>query len=164
MEKITIGKITSAVGLKGEVKVYSYAASPDRFLSLERVFIEGKEYTVEHARTVKNMAVVKLSGIDDRDASERMRGKIVSMSDGELEELEDGAFYIRDLLGMRVINDDTDEEIGILKDILTDRPQDIYVVETKDNAQVLIPGVKEFIRNTSLEDGEIRVHLIEGML
>ncbi|MFC2662791.1 MAG: ribosome maturation factor RimM, partial [Eubacterium sp.] len=127
MEKILIGKITSAVGLKGEMKVYSYASSPQRFQSLERVWIDKDEYPLERSRTQKNMAVLKVSGIDDRDAAERMRGRSVFMSDEDLEELEEGAYYIRDLIGLDVVNEDTEEVIGKVKEILTDRPQDIYV-------------------------------------
>ncbi|MCH4006147.1 MAG: ribosome maturation factor RimM [Eubacterium sp.] len=164
MEKILIGKITSAVGLKGEMKVYSYASSPQRFQSLERVWIDKSEYPLERSRTQKNMAVLKVSGIDDRDAAERMRGRSVFMSDEDLEELEEGAYYIRDLIGLNVVNEDTEEVIGKVKDILTDRPQDIYVVALEDGGEAMIPGVKSFIHDVDLKQKTIRVHLIEGML
>jgi len=164
MEKILIGKITSAVGLKGEMKVYSYASSPQRFQSLERVWIDKDEYPLERSRTQKNMAVLKVSGVDDRDAAERMRGRSVFMSDEDLEELEEGAYYIRDLIGLNVVNEDTEEVIGTVKDILTDRPQDIYVVRLEDGGEAMIPGVKSFIHDVDLKKKTIRVHLIDGML
>ncbi len=164
MEKILIGKITSAVGLKGEMKVYSYASSPQRFQSLERVWIDKDEYPLERSRTQKNMAVLKVSGVDDRDAAERMRGRSVFMSDEDLEELEEGAYYIRDLIGLNVVNEDTEEVIGTIKDILTDRPQDIYVIRLEDGGEAMIPGVKSFIHDVDLKKRTIRVHLIDGML
>ncbi|MCH3954598.1 MAG: ribosome maturation factor RimM [Eubacterium sp.] len=164
MEKILIGKITSAVGLKGEMKVYSYASSPQRFQSLERVWIDKDEYPLERSRTQKNMAVLKVSGVDDRDAAERMRGRSVFMSDEDLEELEEGAYYIRDLIGLNVVNEDTEEVIGTVKDILTDRPQDIYVIRLEDGGEAMIPGVKSFIHDVDLKKKTIRVHLIDGML
>ncbi|WP_409336888.1 ribosome maturation factor RimM [Eubacterium sp. F2] len=164
MEKILIGKITSAVGLKGEMKVYSYASSPQRFQSLERVWIDKDEYPLERSRTQKNMAVLKVSGVDDRDAAERMRGRSVFMSDEDLEELEEGAYYIRDLIGLNVVNEDTAEVIGTVKDILTDRPQDIYVIRLEDGGEAMIPGVKSFIHDVDLKKKTIRVHLIDGML
>ncbi|MGI6190917.1 MAG: ribosome maturation factor RimM [Eubacterium sp.] len=164
MEKILIGKITSAVGLKGEMKVYSYASSPQRFQSLERVWIDKDEYPLERSRTQKNMAVLKVSGVDDRDAAERMRGRSVFMSDEDLEELEEGAYYIRDLIGLNVVNEDTEEVIGTVKDILTDRPQDIYVIRLEDGGEAMIPGVKSFIHDVDLKKKTICVHLIDGML
>lgn len=164
MEKILIGKITSAVGLKGEMKVYSYASSPQRFQSLERVWIDKDEYPLERSRTQKNMAVLKVSGVDDRDAAERMRGRSVFMSDEDLEELEEGAYYIRDLIGLNVVNEDTEEVIGTVKDVLTDRPQDIYVIRLEDGGEAMIPGVKSFIHDVDLKKKTIRVHLIDGML
>lgn len=164
MEKILIGKITSAVGLKGEMKVYSYASSPQRFQSLERVWIDKDEYPLERSRTQKNMAVLKVSGVNDRDAAERMRGRSVFMSDEDLEELEEGSYYIRDLIGLNVVNEDTEEVIGTVKDILTDRPQDIYVIRLEDGGEAMIPGVKSFIHDVDLKKKTIRVHLIDGML
>ena len=107
MEKILIGKITSAAGLKGEMRVYSYASSPDRFRTLSRIWIDDAEYALVRARTQKNMAVLLVDGINDRDAAERMRGRSVYMSDDDLEELEEGSYYIRDLIGLSVIDDDT---------------------------------------------------------
>lgn len=164
MEKILIGKITSAVGLKGEVKVYSYASSPDRFRALSRVWIDDDEYAVAHSRTQKNMAVLQVKGVSDRDAAERLRRRSVYMSDEDLEELEEGEYYIRDLIGLAVVNDESSEKIGTVRDILTDRPQDIYVVALPDGREAMIPGVRSFIRRVDLENGRIYVRLIDGML
>ncbi len=164
MEKILIGKVTSAVGLKGEVRVYSYAETPDRFQTLERIWIDKDEHEIERARTQKNMAVVKFSGIDDRDGAERLRGRSIYMADSDLEELEEGAYYIRDLIGLSVIDEDTGRTVGKVKDILTDRPQDIYVISREGGGEAMLPGVKSFIREIDLEAGTIMVHLIEGML
>lgn len=166
MEKILIGRIGAAVGLKGEVRIVSYAESPDRFTRLETVFIGGKktkEYEIRSVRFHKNAVIVSLEGVDDRTAAERLRGENVFMSSDDLEELPEGEFYIRELIGMTVRAEDG-TEIGVVRDILTDRPQDVYVVRPEKGSDILIPGVSEFIRNIDKNTGTITVRLIEGMV
>ena len=163
MEKIRIGKITSPSGLKGEVRVYSYSGDPARFESLDRVFVDGKEMAIEGLRYQKNMIVLKLEGIDGIDQAERLRGKYIDMAEEDLPELPEGEFYIRDLLGMKVVHADTGEELGFLKDVLTDRPQDIYVVGREGGEDVLIPGVLAFVPDIDPVSRRIFVRPIEGM-
>jgi 16S rRNA processing protein RimM len=85
------------------------------------------------------------------------------MDEEDLEELPEGEYYIRDLIGMEVIREESGERLGILRDVLTDRPQDLYVVETGKGRRIMIPGVDEFIRTIDMERGTIGVVLIEGM-
>lgn len=167
-ERILIGRVTSAVGLKGEVKVYSYAESPDRFKKLKTVIVDGgrsglSERKVIHARMQGHMVVLLLEGAEDRNAAERMRGADIYMREDQLEPPEPGRHYIRDLIGLAVVNDADGRKIGVLRDILTDRPQNIYVVKREKGPDIMIPGVDQFIREISEDRGEIRVTLIEGM-
>ena len=86
------------------------------------------------------------------------------MDSDDLEKLPEGQHYIRDLIGLDVISDDNGEVIGKLSDVLTDRPQDVYVVKMENGRDFMIPGVPEFIREVNEEEGVIRVKLIEGMI
>ena len=163
MERIRIGKITSPSGLKGEVRVYSYSGSPDRFETLDRIFVDGKEMKIRSVRYQKNMVILAIEGVDSRDGAERLRGKYIEMAEEDLPELPEGEFYIRDLIGMRVLDAESKEELGVLADVLTDRPQDIYVIRRPDGAEALIPGVREFVPDIDGENGIIYVRPIEGM-
>ena len=173
MKDVEIGMITAPLGIKGEVKVKSYAEDPSRFRKIRNIglklkHISGKEslteYEIERARIQGGMVVLKLAGVDDRDAAELLRQAEVYMDSDDLEELPEGEHYIRDLLGLDVVSFDTGEKLGVLSDVLTDRPQDIFVVRKEDGSEFMVPSVPEFIRDIDEKKGVIRVSLIEGMI
>lgn len=172
MKDVEIGMITSPVGIKGEVKVKSYAEDPSRFKKIKNVGIrpghvregcEMAEYEIERARISGGMVVLKLAGVDDRDKAERLRQAAVFMDSDDLPDLPEGEHYIRDLLGLDVVAFESGEKLGTLSDVLTDRPQDIFVVKREDGSEFMIPSVPAFIREIDEKKGVIRVSLIEGL-
>ena len=164
MEKIKIGKIVNAVALRGEVKVYNYSGYKERYEELDRIIVDNKNYKIEKVRYQQQMVILKLAGVNDRNAAEAMKNKDVFITEDDLQELPEDTFYIRDLLGLPVFDADTDEKIGTLKDVLQPSSQDIYVVKRPEGNDVLIPAVSEFLKEVNVEEGFIKVHLIEGML
>lgn len=164
MEKIKIGRIVNAVALRGEVKVYNYAGTKERYKKLERIIAgDGREYRIEKVRYQQEMVILKLEGIDDRNAAEAMKNKDVFITEDDLEELPCDTFYIKDLIGMEVIDEESGKRLGRLKDVLQPSAQDVYVVERQEGGDILIPAVSEFIRDVSLKERTISVRLIEGM-
>lgn len=166
MDKIVIGKIVNVVGLKGEVKVYSYAEEPDRFERLEKIFLgteeKNTEYAVTKVRYKGDMVILTLDGVTDRNAAEALKGSMVLMDEADLEELPEGVYYIKDLIGMKVVSD-SGVELGILKDINTNTAQRVYEVARPGKPDILIPGVDEFILDTDMDNGVITVKVIEGL-
>lgn len=163
-EKILIGKIVNVFGLAGEVKVYNYSGSENRYEELEKIFAGGELYRIQQARRQKNMILLKLEGVDDRDAAERLRGKNVYMREEDLPELPEDEHYIRDIIGTEVYDEPSGRIIGTLKDVLTERAQPVYVVKTEDGGEVLIPGVPVFVKKIDETARRVTVALIEGML
>ena len=164
MEKISIGKITSAVGLKGEVKVYNYSDSADIYRSTEAIYAGDELRKIQGVRTQKNMVILKLEGIDDRNAAEKARGSELFITEADLPELPEGQFYVRDLIGMTVIDAENGNEIGVVRDVIQNTAQDIFDVKTSEGKQVLIPKVPEFIIDIDAEMRTIKVKLIEGLI
>ena len=166
MEKILIGKIVSASGLKGEVKVYSYAQSVDRFAKVEKLILERdgscRTMEIEKVRFQNGMAVVKLKGINDRDQAEAIRESMVYITDEDLEELPEGMYYVKDMIGLKVVDTGSYGEIGTVKDVLQNTSQDVYVVKTPRGREIMIPAVEEFIRDIDIEGGVLTVALIPG--
>ncbi len=168
MKDVEIGMITGPLGIRGEVKIKSYAEDPSRFKKIREIGLraDGKDaggYIIEHARISGGMVVVKLAGVDDRNAAELLRNMEVFMDRDDLEPLEPGEHYVRDLIGMTVVDDETGEKIGTLGDVLTDRPQDIYVVAADDGTDFTVPVVPEFVRGIDDDERVIRLRLIEGI-
>lgn len=171
MEKIIIGKVVNVVGLKGEIKIYNYAEEKERYETLNQVFLgkDGKRiktdikaYDIENVRYKDHMVILKLAGVNDRNAAESLREYNVYMDESDLEELPEGVYYIRDILGFDVVSD-SGEKLGILKDVLTNTPQKVYVIGRENKSDILVPAVDEFILDTDIEKRVITIKVIEGL-
>lgn len=132
MEKIKIGKIVNAVALRGEVKVYHYSDYKERFEELEKIIVvkkkSTKQYTIEKVRYQKDMVILKLKGVDDRNAAEELRESDIYITEEDLRELPEDTFYVRDLIGCKVVNAETEETLGEIADVLQNSAQDIYEI------------------------------------
>lgn len=163
MEKIKIGKIVNTVGLKGEVKVYNYSDSIEIYETIESIYVEDRLTVIENVRAQKNMVILKLEGADDRNAAEALRGKELYITEDDLPELPEGQYYVRDLIGMSVTEEDGNL-LGHVTDVLQNTAQDIFEVESENGNKLLIPKVDQFVLDIDAEKREITVRLIEGML
>ena len=113
---------------------------------------------MESARVHKTLVLAKLRGVDDVNAAQTLRGKTVKIDRSSLE-LEEGAVFIADLIGLPVFAGG--EEIGRVADVLTMPGNDVYVV--RGEHEYMIPAVSEFLEAVDVEAGTVRVRLIEGM-
>ena len=163
MEKIKIGKIVNTVGLKGEVKVYNYSDSIEIYETIESIYVEDRLTVIENVRAQKNMVILKLEGADDRNSAEALRGKELYITEDDLPELPEGQYYVRDLIGMSVTEEDGNL-LGHVTDVLQNTAQDIFEVESENGKKLLIPKVDQFDLDIDAEKREITVRLIEGML
>ena len=152
------GTIVTTHGVHGEVKILPWADGPEFLTLFDRVFLQGKEYAVENARVQKTCVLMKLRGVDTVEAAQALRDRVVRVDRNDVE-LEEGTDFISDLIGLKVLCDD--EELGVVKEIMTLPGNDVYVV--KGEHEYMIPGVKEFIKEVDPAAGFIRVKIIEGM-
>ena len=104
LERIKVGKITSPVGIKGEVKVYPYTDYLERFEELEELQADGDIVRIEKVRYKNEMVILKFEGIDDRNAAEVMRNKFLTIGKDELRELDEDKYYIFDLIGLEAVD------------------------------------------------------------
>ena len=105
------GKIVNTHGIAGEVKILPWADAPDFLLDFDTLYIDGKPVKLLAARVHKNCVLAKLEGVDDVNAAMRLRDKVVSI-DREDVELEEGAFFLADIMGLEVRDADTGEALG----------------------------------------------------
>ena len=154
MEKIKIGKIVNAVGLKGEVKVYNYSDSEEVYERTPEIYAGDRLLKVQNVRMQKN--------IDDRNAAEAAKGTELFITEADLPELPEGQFYIRDLIGMEV-EEQGGSFHGVVTDVLQNTAQDIFEVKRDDGKTVLIPKVDAFVQKIDGKERLITVTLIEGL-
>ena len=164
---LKVGTISSTHGIRGEVKVYPTTDDIRRFDYLIEVILDtGRELIdleVEGVKYFKNLVILKFKGIDNINDIEKYKGKDLLVTRENAVELGKNEYFIADLIGSRVITDE-DVELGIVTDVLKTGANDVYVVETSQGKEVLIPVIKECILDVDIENQLIRVHLLDGLL
>jgi len=163
MLKFKLGKIVSAVGLKGELKVYPYTDYKERFEELSELYIGTEIYQIEKVRYSGQLAVLKFKGIDDRTAAEKKRGEFLFIDREKARKLPEDTYYIADLVGLTVI-DETGRLIGKLTDVIQNPAQDLYEITTEEGKKALVPAVDEFVEAVDIEGGTVTLHLIDGLI
>ena len=168
MEKIKIGRIVSSVALRGEVKVYHYSDYKERFEELESILVDnGKsfnEYEIEGIRYQKNMAILKLKGVDDRNKADSLNQKDIYILENQLRELPEGTYYVKDLIGCSVIHSETGEDLGRIIDVIQNTAQDIYEIKNAAGKEFLIPAVAQFVKKIDINNKTVIVNLIPGLI
>lgn len=160
------GKIVKVFGIKGEVKIYSYARASDEYGSLETVRVGSNEQTtieraIESARDRGNDVYVKFRGIDDRNAAEELVGQFMYVEEERRKEPKAGRYYVHDLIGCSVLSVEG-RVLGSLKDVMNAPGQTLYVVSTK-HGEVLLPAVKEFLADVNIPAKTVTVDPPEGL-
>lgn len=153
------GVIANTHGIKGEVKIQPWADSAEFLKGFKRLYIDGKPYELLSGRIHKDFLIAQLGGIDDVNAAMTLKHRLVTI-DREEVQLPKGSFFLQDIIGASVVDEDG-TELGKLTEVLDTPASNVYVV--KGNREILIPAVKEFILNTDVEAGVVTVRLIEGM-
>ena len=163
---LEIGQIVNTFGIKGFVKVKPFEEDVLRFDDLEKVYLkrnkELKEMEVEEVKYHKNMVLIKFKGIDRVEDAELLRNSYLEVDRENAIELEDGEYFIADLLGIDVYTEEG-ETLGKLEDIFNTGSNDIYVVKAEDGKQLLLPAISEVIKEINLKENKIVVHLLEGL-
>jgi len=157
---IETGKIVNTHGMRGEVRVQPWADTPGFLTGFDHYYIDGMPVKVLSAKVHKGCVIATLEGVEDIDAAIKLKNKVIKVKKGDVQ-LEEGMFFIVDLIGLQVIDADTNENIGTLIDVLSLPSNNVYVIKSK--REILVPAVPEFIVETNLSDGYIKVRLIEGM-
>ena len=158
------GKIVTTHGLRGEVKVQPWCDSPEDLARWEVLFLDGGalEVKVEQARVQKNMVILKLGGVDTVDDARKLRGRVLYL-DRTMEELEEGVYYIQDLLGMEVRDADTGTVYGELVDVTETGANDVYHIRFADGKVRLIPAIPQVVISIDPEAGKMGIRPLEGL-
>ncbi|MBR3249439.1 MAG: 16S rRNA processing protein RimM [Clostridia bacterium] len=159
--RLEVGQIVNTFGIKGFVKVKPFTDNIFRFDNLKNVYINQKQYEIEEVKYHKNLVLLKFKNIDKIEQAEFLKNYYLEIDrkDGVLEK---GAYYIVDLIGLDVYTD-TGELLGKLDDIYNTGSNDIYVVKTELGKQLLLPAIKDVIKEINLEEKKIIVHLLKGL-
>ena len=161
MEKkqyIETGKIINTHGVMGELKVESWADSNKTFHSIKNYYIDGKIYTTQKVRDFKQFVLIKFEGIDNMNDALRMKNKVLYVDRSDLKIPKDRILRC-DIIGLDVIDKNTNEVYGKVKSIEDSPTSSILVIETK-NGEVMLPNIKQFVY--SIDEEKVLVTPIKG--
>lgn len=167
VEYFEIGQIVNTSGLKGEIKIKPFTDDITKFNKFKTIYVsmkeELKEFKIEHVRFSKNMVFLKLEGINTIDEAENYRNLYLKIKRDKNEKLEKDTYYVVDILDCKVYTEEQ-KELGKVIDVFSTGSNDVYVVKDELGKQVLLPAIKDVIKNIDIENKTITVHLLEGLI
>ena len=162
----TIGQVVALFGVRGELKVRLLTDIPNRFAELKTIYV-GANHTAHQIQNVRpykgEMIVLKLSDIDDANAAEPLRNQELSIPLSELATLPADYYYQHDILGLQVLTLDG-QEIGYIDEIIVTGSNDVYSVKQPGEPQVLIPAIKDVIKQIDLIRRTMYIDPLPGLL
>ena len=164
---LQVGVITQTHGVRGEVKVFPTTDDAARFKKLKHVMLDtGKEtlpLEIESVKFFKQFVILKFKGFDNINDIERYNRCPLLIERENAVPLEEGEYFIADMIGMKVITDEG-ENFGILKDVMETGANDVYVIEHPSEGEVLVPAIKECILDVDIENRQMKIHVMNGLI
>lgn len=166
-ELISIGRIIGTHGYRGLLKLRPLSDFPERFKLLEKVILDTgqkqREVGIESCQNYKREILIKLAGIDNLELARELQGAMIKIPPDQLYPLPEGYYYHFQLLGLQV-EDVERGSLGEIKDILETGANDVYVIESQEHGEILIPAIKEVILAIDLEHNQMQVRLLPGLI
>ncbi len=160
-EFLECGQVVNTHGIRGEIRIVPWADSPDFLCQFSTLYLdsENRAMKVLSCRVHKGSVIVRLEGIDTVETAMLLKGKTVRIRRADAK-LPHGSFFISDIIGLDVV-DEEGRKLGVLKEVLSPSLQQVYVVS--GTREIMIPAVPQFILETNIPEGYLKVRLIEGM-
>ena len=156
MERLIIGEVLKPQGIRGELKVKTYTDFPEDVKAFGTVYIDGVAYKILSFRVGNDgAAYMGLRGIPDRNSAELFRGKKLEGERADAPDLEEGQYYIVDILGLSCETEEG-EVLGTVKDI-TSLSSDIYTIE-KAGKNILFPAIKGVVVKVDIDNKKLIVN------
>lgn len=160
---LEIGQIVNTHGLKGEMRVDPWCDSPEFFCEFDVLYLkDGRTLNIKQSRPHKNVAIIKVEGIDTVEKADEMR-KTVLYIDRDDVELDDGAFFVQDIIGCEVVNIETKQSCGRVTDVIKTGANDVYQIKNDEGAQYLIPVIDDVVVSTDVDSGVIEIKPMKGL-
>ncbi len=160
-KEIVIGKIVAPHGVRGDIRIMPLTDKPEQFLDLDYLLLaDGRKLTVKNARFHKRMVLITTKEITSMNEAELLRDKEIYIKSEDLPPLDEGQFYVADLVGLPVYEEDG-TQIGTFKDAITTGSNDVYIIAVPDGKDILIPALKIYVKEINLLQKRIVVKMPE---
>jgi 16S rRNA processing protein RimM len=168
---LILGEILRPHGVRGELRIRILTEYPERISQLEKVYIgrdanktAAKIYNIEQMRLhQEGYGLLRITGVNDRDAADRLRDHLIMVALEDAVPLEDDEFYLYQVIGLKVQTDDG-KLLGTISDVLETGANDVYIIDSPQYGEILIPVTDETILETDIDNGVVTVKLLDGLL
>lgn len=167
---LILGKILRPHGVRGELRVQLMTDYPERIAKLKKIALGDSPtsskvqfYGVEFMRPHQDYGLLKLKTVNDRNQAELLRDLFVMVKTEDAVPLADDEIYLYQLIGM-IVRTDTDDILGTVTDVLETGANDVYIVQSDQYGEILIPAIPDVILKTDADNNIIIVKLPEGLL
>lgn len=162
-----VGKVVKPHGLAGELKIFFYVFDPEYFKQWKTVFVEqpdgrGKWIQIESVRFQHKWVLLKFSGVETRESAELFRGSFLYVHREEIEDFSEHEYPLLSIDGY-MVETLSGGKIGVVESILIGNFQHVIMIK-KGKKEVLIPWVKEFVKEIDTKSKKVIVNPIEGLL
>ncbi|NOK62486.1 MAG: ribosome maturation factor RimM [Chloroflexi bacterium AL-W] len=166
-EFLLVGKIVSAFGVRGQMRVRAYTDRVDHLCRNVRVIYLGSEYRkcrLKHVFEHKpGLLILSLEGVASREEAEALRNTDVSILEQDAAPLEDGEYFIHELNKLQVVTE-SGEVIGQVSEVLETGANDVLVVTRPGQKEALIPMIHDVVKELDIEGKRVVVQLIDGLI
>ncbi len=164
----TIGKIINTHGIKGEVKVKQISDFSERFDLGSTVYVineqgESVPLLIDGCRTQQDLLLLHFKGYDTIESVEVLKGNNLMIEEAQLTELAEHEYYYYEIIGCMVYTMEG-EEIGKIESILSPGANDVWVVQTREDKEILIPYIENVVKNIDVQNKRVEIELIEGLI
>lgn len=165
-EYFEVGQIVNTYGIKGFVKVVPFTDDVKRFESLKNVYIDYKGelilVSIEEVSYSKANVLLKFKEFPDINMVEKFKNCYLKIERKDAVKLPENTYFIADLIGLEVYTE-AERLLGKVDDVFRTGSNDVYVVKDELGKQILLPAIKEVIKNIDIENKKILVNLIKGL-
>jgi 16S rRNA processing protein RimM len=162
-----VGKVLKPRGLSGELKVSIITSFPEHFKELQTLFIQNKQqwlpYQVEQVRFSDKFVYLRFAGIQTVEQAALLRNKELYIEAEQLQKLEEGEYYIHDLIGLSVF-DEQNRLLGAITNVEDFGGNDVYELELTNGERHLIPAIRDVVKKIDIENKRMTIHVMEGLL
>ena len=163
---LTVGIITTEHGVHGEVKVYPTTDDVKRFKKCKELILDDKKnqrrVKLLSVKFFKQFVIIKFEGIDTMDDALKLKNASLLVTRDMAVKCEKDEYFIADLIGLKVFDEDNNL-IGIVSEVYQTGANDVYEIEKEDSKKVLVPAIKDCIKNVDIKEGKMTIHVMEGL-
>lgn len=158
------GKIAATHGIRGEVRVQPWCDTPDFLLDFETLYMGKQQEPVRilRARVHKNIVILQLEGVSTVEEAAALRGRILYVNRDDVP-MEEGEYFVQDLLGCEVKDIDTGVSYGEIYDIRPTGANDVYYLRDGQGKERLVPAIPQVVLERDVDGGIIRIRPLEGL-